>query len=114
MHRTDITPDAAASMKTPPHSLKHSSSTPLPADKANRLTILLNSALKEEKKSKKTNATEKDSCSESERIKGMERRLAMCIKEYKKYKEECLELKEERLSFIDEVGQLHFEFKFVS
>jgi hypothetical protein len=112
MNDTDAerTPGLASIMQTPPPTGQHQSRsrsrsrTPLPAEKANRLTKLLNSALKEEKKGKKVtinDANEKDST--SGRIKEMESRLAMCIKEYKKYKEECLELKAERASYIDEV-----------
>ena len=73
----------------------------LAVDKADRITKLLNSAMKEEKKSKKS---QKDSAPEVDRVKELETRLAACLKEYKKYKEECLLLKAERGSYIDEVS----------
>ena len=75
-----------------------STRTVLPHDKAEKLTKLLSSAMKQEKV-KKT----KESNSNSARIKELEARLALCIKEYKKYKDECLELKAEKELCVNEV-----------
>lgn len=60
--------------------------------------------MKEENKSKKPQKSSVHIKELETRVKELETRLATCLKEYKKYKEECFMLKAERESYIEEVS----------
>jgi hypothetical protein len=93
-------------MQTPPSTSPRSKQT-MPLDKADRLTRLLNSALKEEKLKKSSSLTPSNSpTAEAQRCKELESKLTLAKKEIKKHKEECQELKHHMLSYVEEVSQV--------